>query len=283
MINMNSKPIQVNSSGGFVRLVDYMGDDSSPAQAARVSYGAGTKTVTEDKDLTRFLMRHEHFSPFAMAQVKIHMKFPIFIHNQMVRHDRFHWNLMSGRYSVMPEEKWSPEQEELRAQGKGNKQVGSGELSFDHAKRAREILITANDDAQNSYEILLEHGVCREQARTILPLGQYSEGYATANLGDWLLFLKQRLAPGAQKEIQEYAIAISQILQRLFPTVMQAWEDYQLNAVTFSAQEMIWLRETLASNVKLLDANPDMRKESIRSVGITNIREAQEFWKKLKG
>jgi len=279
---MNHKQIPVNSSGGFVRLVDHMGDDSSPAQAARVSYGAGTKTITEDKDLTRFLMRHEHFSPFAMAQVKLHMRFPIFIHNQMVRHDRFHWNLMSGRYSVMPDEKWIPEEEEIRAQGTGNKQVGNAMMLDYQAERAHTILSYANNEAQDSYDLLLGLGVCREQARTVLPMGQYSEGYATANLGDWLLFLKQRLAPGAQKEIQEYATAIRDILRELFPTVMQACEDYQLNAVTFSAQEMIWIREALASNVKLLDANPDTRKQSIRSVGITNTREAQEFWKKLK-
>ena len=280
---MNHQQIPVNSSGGFVRLVDHMGDDSSPAQAARVSYSKGTKTVTEDKDLTRFLMRHEHFSPFAMAQVKLHMRFPLFVHAQMVRHDRFHWNLMSGRYSVMPEEKWVPTPEEVRGQGKGNKQVGDGELDTETSIGTSGLIRNAYRTSMCAYEQMLSDGVCREQARVVLPLGQYSEGYATANLGDWLLFLKQRLAPGAQKEIREYAEVIRDILFTLFPTIMQAWEDYQLNAVTFSAQEMIWIREALASNVKVLNANPDTRKKSIRSVGITNVREAQEFWKKLKG
>ena len=283
LIEKWSKP-QIVDVEGFVRLVDYMGDDSAVPQAARVSYAGGTKTVREDDQLTRFLMRHEHYSPFAMCQVKLHLRLPIFVHNQFIRHDRFAWNVMSGRYSEMPKEKWQPaEPRYVRGQGKGNKQVGNGELDPMHQGVLMQDVLEFNESSQAEYESLLELGMCREQARTVLPMGQYTEAYVTANLGDWLLFLKARLSPHAQVEIKLFAEAIHNIFADLFPATMGAFDDYQFNSVTFSAQEMIWLREALASNVKLLDANPDTRKESIRSAGITHIRDAQEFLKKLKG
>ena len=185
-------PPQVVDNEGFVRLIDYMGSDAAIPQAARVSYGAGTKTVREDSQLIRFLMRNEHFSPFAMCQVKLHLRLPIFVHNQFVRHDRFHWNVMSARYSEMPEESWQPKPVEVRGQGQGNKQVGNGSMSPDAQAKASMDIARSYHQGRRTYEQLLEDGVCREQARTVLPMGQYTEAYVTANLGDWLLFLKAR-------------------------------------------------------------------------------------------
>ena len=283
LIEKWSKP-QVVDAEGFVRLVDFMGDDPAIPQAARVSYAGGTKTVREDSVLTRFLMRHEHYSPFAMAQVKLHLRLPIYVHNQFVRHDRFAWNVMSGRYSEMPKEKWQPaDPTDVRGQGKGNKQVGNGVLDPMHQGVLMQDVIEFNLASQAKYEELLDLGMCREQARTVLPMGQYTEAYVTANLGDWLLFLKARLSPHAQVEIKLFAEAIHNIFVDLFPNTMSAFDDYQFNSVTFSAQEMLWIREALASNVKLLDANPEDRKKSLELVGIESGRERQEFWKKLRG
>lgn len=234
---MSSKIEVLNS--GFVQLIDHMGTDESISQAARVSYAKGTRKVSEDRDLIRFLMRHEHYSPFACCQVKLHLRVPLFVIGQMHRHDRFHWSMMSARYSVMPDEKWEPvSHSDLRGQGVGNKQVGNGQLDEMYALVAYDSLRAANQASQAAYQDLLATGVCREQARTVLPVGQYTEGFVTANLGDWMLFLKQRLSDHSQLEIQVYAQAIEQILNELFPICMEAFRDYQLNRVIFSAQEM---------------------------------------------
>lgn len=275
--------------GGHIRLVDFMGEDSSVPQAARVSYGKGTKTVLEDNNLIRFLMRRAHFSPFSMVQVKLHVRTPLFINSQWLRHDRMHWNLLSARYSVMPEDCWEPAPEDIRGQGTGNKQVGNGKLDSEVTTEASKLIAASNTNQKFVYDTLLNMGVCREQARTVLPVGQYTEGYVTANLGDWLLFLKQRLDPHAQKEIRVFAIAISEIFEKLFPVTMQAFYDYQLNAVTFSAQEMDLLRAIL--NGKTLDStynailpvywDAETRKE-ILSEYIPTKRERQEFWQKIK-
>ena len=230
------KRINVLDSG-FVTYIDHMGDDAAIPQAARVSYQKGTKSVRSDEDLIRFLMRHEHYSPFAMCQIKLHVRLPIFVHNQWIRHDRFAWNMMSGRYSEMPDEKWTPTISELRAQGATNKQVGEGKIPEDKAVRAQDLIAGIYSENVADYQHLLELGVCREQARTILPMGQYTEGFVTANLGDWMLFLKQRLDSHAQKEIQVYAEAVLEILTDLFPISMRAFIDYQVQGIRLSSAE----------------------------------------------
>ena len=240
------KPIPVLNDG-FCKYIDHMGTDESISQAARVSYAKGTRKVSEDRDLIRFLMRHEHYSPFSMATIKFHLRLPIFIHNQFIRHDRFHWNMMSGRYSVMPDEKWAPAlPEDIRGQGQGNKQVGNGKLDVEAEEDAFIAIESANHNSQLNYQELLNLGVCREQARAVLPQGQYTEGVVTANLGDWMLLLKQRLDPHAQLEIQVYAQAIEKILNELFPICMEAFRDYQLNRVVLSAAEHEVLMQLLA-------------------------------------
>lgn len=299
----SNKPTKVLNDG-FVRLIDFMGEDESIAQAARVSYAKGTKKVSEDRDLIRFLMRHEHYSPFACCQVKLHLRVPLFIIGQMHRHDRFHWSMMSARYSVMPDEKWAPVlPEDIRGQGQGNKQVGNGKLDVEAEEDAFIAIESANENAQMNYQELLNLGVCREQARAVLPVGQYTEGFVTANLGDWMLFLKQRLDPHSQKEIRVYAEAIEQILNQLFPVCMEAFRDYQLNRVVLSAAEAkaihYWLDRSYFNNhefvptpededgpdydgVNFANAKRDTIVQLLGLSGIINKRETEEFIAKFK-
>ena len=260
---------------GHVRLVDYMGDDAAIPQAARVSYGEGTQLI-------RFLMRHEHFSPFAMCQVKFHVRLPIYVHNQWVRHDRFHWNVMSGRYSEMPEECWTPQPQDIRGQGVGNKQVANGGLDEDAQRVAHNMIGKTYHVIRRAYECMLDDGVGREQARTVLPMGQYTEAYVTANLGDWMLFLRQRMDPHAQYEIRVYAMKVYEILLQLFPVTMQAFMDYQVNSVRLSAQEWAATQNALGSFVEDLTEEPEQRKNFL-SKFIPTKRERQEFWKKIRG
>lgn len=275
---MSSKIEVLNN--GFVDLIDRMGTDESISQAARVSYAKGTRKVSEDRDLIRFLMRHEHYSPFSMAQVKFHLRLPLFVHAQFIRHDRFAWNMMSGRYSVMPDEKWQPVlPEDVRGQGQGNKQVGNGKLSEIAEQDIYAAIQSANQHSQFVYQELLGLGACREQARTVLPQGQYTEGVVTANLGDWMLLLKQRLDPHAQSEIQVYAQAIEKILNELFPICMEAFRDYQLNRVIFSAQEMKIINALLQEDSNLVEQHLD--SFGLFQEQLPNKREREEFLKKI--
>lgn len=301
------KPIRVLNDGA-VRLIDHMGTDESISQAARCSYAKGTRQVSEDRTLIRFLMRHEHYSPFSMATVKFHLRLPVFIHNQLIRHMGLHWNVMSGRYSVMPDEKWEPSADaKLRGQGTGNKQVGNGELE-DGGTEGALTIISHNLNTQKTYEELLAMGVCREQARTILPMGQYTECFVTGNLGEWMQVLRQRLDPHAQAEVRVYAEAIQQILNSLFPICMEAFRDYQLNRVVLSAAEYEVLVQLLAgkslrrgpySAAELAAAYPQMTvgiEENLEGMRLqkeqeeneiylpailTNKREREEFLKKI--
>ena len=209
-------------------------------------------------------------------------------------HDRFHWNVMSGRYSKMPAEAWTPSPKDIRGQGTGNKQVASGEMSEDLQRWASSRIAQMCHAIRTAYKDLLDSGVGREQARTVLPLGQYTEAYVTANLGDWLLFLKQRLDPHAQLEIKAYAEAVYNILQNLFPVTMKAFADYQLGGVKFSIQEMRTLKSMLngamgnwldehgnpSGGVHLNELIPKRRKEILKTF-INSKRERAEFWNKI--
>tara|TARA_R110002110_G_scaffold23170_5_gene88722 strand:+ start:1219 stop:2061 length:843 start_codon:yes stop_codon:yes gene_type:complete len=266
---------------GFVRLIDYFGSDEAIAQAARVSYSKGTKTVQDDANLVRYLMRHEHFSPFSMCQVKLHARMPLFINVQWLRHDRFHWNLMSARYSVMPKEKWLGDTE-WRMPSSTNKQAGDALLDTTTQIEADTIQSTAYSLSERYYQELLELNVCREQARSVLAFGQYTEGFVTANLGDWLLFLRQRMDPHAQKEIQVYANVIYDILYELFPVTMQAFIDYQYKSVSFSRLEMNVVRDLLSKNINIFDLTPSERVKLLEEHGLDSKRERVEFFKKIK-
>lgn len=217
-----------------VRLVDSMGDDSSIVQAARVSYGQGTKSVNEDRQLIRYLMRHWHTTPFEMVEFKFHVKAPIFVARQWLRHRTASVNELSARYSVVKDEFWLPE--EYRNQSKMNKQCSSLEGFFDEA--ALKSQTYSCEVAFNVYEGLLERGISRELARTHLPQSAMTEFYWKINLHNLFHFLRLRMHEHAQKEIRDLACEMFKIIKPIVPIACEAFEDYRLNSVTFSGPEL---------------------------------------------
>lgn len=274
------KPTPVLNAGS-IRLVDYMGSDDAIVQAARVSYGEGTKTVREDTDLIRYLMRHKHYSPFASCTVKVHVRAPIAVFRQWVRHDRMWWSEISGRYSVLTPDTWEPtEDNPWRVQSTSNKQCSEGEADNDAAGLLSEELHEGYESINSAYNKLLGAGAPREQARMVTSVGTYSEAYVTASLGDWMLFLGLRLHPHAQYEIRAYAQVLQSMLEDAFPKAMRAFADYQLGGVTFSAEEMKWIREAVRPAVEQMKLDPELRKTSLESC-ISTKRERMEFWRKI--
>lgn len=262
---------------GFIALIDVMGNDDSPAEAARVSYQQGTKQVRDNSSLVRFLMRHKHYSPFASATAKFHVRLPLFVRDQWVRHDRFSFSMASYRYSQVPDYRWRPEGDNTwRSQSKENKQCSEGELGN---AEACDIILNASYKAQQSdYENLINAGAPREQARALTSVGAYTDMYVTASLGDWMLFLSQRLHSHAQYEIRVYAEIVLQELKVLFPNCMQAFEDYQLNARTFSSYEMEMTRSLISD--MLLELEPEERRKLL-SRYIPTQRERIEYFQKV--
>ncbi len=227
---------------GFVRLVDAMGDDRRIVQAARVSYGEGTKTVREDAALIDYLMRHRHTSPFEMVEFTFHVKAPIFVVRQWFRHRTASVNEISARYSVLKDEFYEPAPGELRAQSEVNKQAGEGRLPAAEAERASALLAAAGRDVYARYQELLALGVAREQARSVLPVGIYTEFYWKQDLHNLLHFLRLRLDHHAQAEIRAYARAVAEFVKARVPLVWRSFEEHVLNAHTLSASELEVLR-----------------------------------------
>lgn len=222
---------------GFVRLVDWMGSDSRIVQTARVSYGAGTKTVREDRQLIRYLMRHRHTSPFEHCEVAFHVKLPLFVFAQLVRHRMANVNSQSARYSVMKDEFYIPTS--LRKQSKTNRQGSEGEVD---ETELTQLIIEAARRGYETYEELLGVDVAREQARMVLSQNLYTEVYWKQDLHNLFHMLKLRTDSHAQQEIQEYANAMYEITKQLFPIAVEAWEDYSKDSVYFSALETSLLR-----------------------------------------
>lgn len=242
---------------GFVRLVDFMGDDSSIVQSARVSYGKGTKSVREDTTLIRYLMRHQHTSPFEMVELKFHIRLPIFVARQWIRHRTASVNEYSGRYSEMTDDFYIPEQNQIRTQDEVNKQ-GRSDKQIDDAT-AQEVLQSMQQHQKNSYDEYLNYlgkGVAREIARINLPLSSYTEWYWKIDLHNLFRFLKLRLDWHAQYEIRVYAEAIANIIKELYPISFKAFSDYILNSVTFSYAELSKIKKIFGKiNIEELDDN----------------------------
>ena len=230
---------------GFVRLVDVMGDDVRIVQAARVSYGEGTKTVREDAALIDYLMRHKHPSPFEMVEFTFHIKAPIFVIRQWFRHRTASVNEISARYSVMKDEFFLPSPADLRAQSKKNKQVGEGELPEDAARAAHDRIAESQRQAYAEYQGLLELGVARELAREVLPVGLYSEFYWKQNLHNLLHFLRLRLDWHAQAEIRAYADAVAGFVKQAVPLTWGSFEEHMLGGADLSRTELSVLRTML--------------------------------------
>ena len=243
---------------GFVRVIDYMGDDAAIVQAARVSYGRGTKRSRDDRGLINYLMRNWHTSPFEMCEIKLHVKLPIFVARQWIRHRTANVNEYSARYSVLDNEFYVPDREQLRAQSASNRQGRGDLLEADEAEQVIEIL---REDAMRSYahygEMLNEgpdgervdperQGLARELARMNLSLGFYTQWYWKVDLHNLMHFLRLRADPHAQFEIREYADVITnEIMKRWVPTTLAAFENYRLNGAQLSAQQLDVVRRLL--------------------------------------
>lgn len=258
---------------GFVRLVDYMGDDNAIVQAARVSYGAGTKTLSSDRQLIRYLMRHRHTTPFEMCELKFHVKLPIFVARQWIRHRTANVNEISGRYSEMVDEFYVPELEQIRPQSLVNKQ-GRSESAFEEAE-AQEIqaqLQQTQKELYTEYKDSLDKNLARELARINLPLSLYTEWYWKIDLHNLFHFLHLRLDAHAQYEIRVFAEAMATITKELFPIAYEAFEDYRLHSIGFTGPEIKIIQQLLSSK--------DFSLEQLVELGLSK-RESSEFVKKL--
>lgn len=243
---------------GFVRVIDYMGDDAAVVQAARVSYGRGTRRVSEDTGLIRYLMRHRHTTPFEMCEIKFHIKLPIFVARQWIRHRTANVNEYSARYSILDREFYIPDADHLAAQSSANRQ-GRGEALS--GPEAAEVLQMLREDASrcfDHYEQMLNEnpegtprepgrrGLARELARMNVTLNTYTQWYWKIDLHNLLHFLGLRADRHAQYEIRVYAERMSEVVAAWVPTVYGAFLDYRLDAMTFSGSMLTVLRKMLA-------------------------------------
>lgn len=253
----NTSPTEKCLDHGFVRLVDVMPrmvepEEGKPltadfaiCQAARVSYQIGTKSVNEDRGLIRYLMRHQHTTPFEMIEFKFHCSMPVFVARQWIRHRTANVNEMSGRYSVLPDKFYLPEPEQIRAQSKTNKQMTEGQIAEEDATNFATGLSMLCDQAYDAYEKALENGVGREQARMLLPVNLYTEWYWKIDLHNLLHFLKLRCDAHAQYEIRVFGDAMLKLVEPLVPWTIEAWNDFNpyRGAVTFSRLEFAKLKD----------------------------------------
>ena len=254
--NILYQPFEVLDHG-FVRVIDYMGDDSAIVQSARVSYGKGTKQISNDKGLIKYLMRHRHSTPFEMCEIKFHIKLPIFIARQWIRHRTANVNEYSARYSILDKEFYIPSMENVAAQSTINNQ-GRGEvLSSDEAAEVISILKKDAEQTYANYETLLNEnpngeaiddskpGVARELARMNLTLNTYTQWYWKIDLNNLLHFLALRADAHAQYEIRVYADIMMDIVKKWVPIAADAFEDYRIGGTEVSAKEINLLKKLL--------------------------------------
>ena len=250
------RPIEVLDHG-FIRVIDYMGDDSSIVQSARVSYGKGTKKISNDKGLIKYLMRHRHSTPFEMCEIKYHIKLPIFIARQWIRHRTANVNEYSARYSILDKEFYIPSAENLAAQSAINNQGRGDALTDDEASNVIQILKKDAEQTYSNYETLLNEssegniidesksGIARELARMNLTLNTYTQWYWKIDLNNLLHFLALRADDHAQYEIRVYADAMLDIVKKWVPLTYEAFEDYRIGGTELSAKEVNLMRKLL--------------------------------------
>lgn len=265
---------------GFIRLIDYMGDDASIVQAARVSYGKGTKKLSQDRGLIRYLMRHRHTTPFEMCEIKLHVKLPIFIARQWIRHRTANVNEYSARYSVLDKEFYLPdyiaEQSTINNQGRGR--LISDDLKQDYKTRIK----NHSDNSYDIYQYLLNEeddksnqntdrpGLARELSRMVLPTNYYTQWYWKVDLHNLLHFISLRADSHAQYEFRVYAEIIAELVQKWVPLTYEAFEDYRMGGLYLSKQERNLLQ-------KLIDGE----KIDQNASGLSN-REWLEFCDKFQ-
>ncbi|MBP5519769.1 MAG: FAD-dependent thymidylate synthase [Treponema sp.] len=252
---------------GFVRLVDYFGGDQRIVQSARVSYGEGTKTVSQDGALIDYLLRHQHTSPFEQVVMTFHVKMPIFVARQWVRHRTGRMNEVSGRYSIMKDEFYVPQADKVAPQSKDNKQGRSNE-AFDKSTAEKIInqLEAGQKEAYENYSELIDNGLAREIARINLPLSLYTEFYWEMDLHNLFHFLKLRLDSHAQYEIRVYAEVILEMCRKVAPMATESFINNMNNGVNFNGEEMDALRKVLAGEPNPLEGKKlDRFNEKIKT------------------
>lgn len=258
---------------GFIRVIDYMGNDDAIVQAARVSYGKGTKSVREDAGLISYLMRHMHTTPFEMCEIKLHVKLPIFVARQWIRHRTANVNEYSARYSILDREFYVPSPEHLNVQSTSNRQGRGERLAADEAQR---ILRIIRDDSQRAYDHYIDllnegpqgqpldpdrAGLSRELARMNLTLNFYTQWYWKIDLHNLMHFLQLRADAHAQYEIRVYADAMLRIMEAWVPKTYAAFLDHRLNSVRFSGPALKVIRRMLGGEKITLENSGLSRRE----------------------
>jgi thymidylate synthase (FAD) len=275
---------------GFLRVIDYMGDDAAVVQAARVSYGRGTKKVSEDRGLIMYLMRHWHTTPFEMAEIKFHVKLPIFVARQWIRHRTASINEYSARYSILDKEFYIPDEAHLAAQSSVNRQ-GRGELlTGDEAARVLDLLRSDAEKAHADYAWMLNEnpdstvadpnrsGLARELARMNLTLNTYTQWYWKTNLHNLMHFLRLRADSHAQYEIRVYAEKMLDVLRRWTPLTYEAFLEYRLGAVSLSRSALDVVKKLIAGQQVTLETcglSPREWRELMEVLKETEARGAQ--------
>ncbi len=270
---------------GFVSLIDYMGSDESIEQAARVSYGAGTRKVSQTRGLIRYLRRHHHTTPSEMVELKFHCAMPMFVARQWIRHRTASVNEYSGRYSLMPLLFYKPDMEHFARQSESNKQGREGVAAPEEVYReAVERWERTRRAASDDYGWLVGEDVARELARIDLPLSTYTQWYWKIDLHNLLHFLRLRAAPNAQWEIQEYARVMAGMLKRVAPMSFEAWVDYDFGAEPMSRGELLALSRLLEpgdSGVRPRAGARELESGALKELGLSP-REIREFREKLE-
>jgi thymidylate synthase (FAD) len=230
---------------GFVALVDYMGDDAAIVQAARVSYGRGTRSTRDDRGLIRYLLRHRHTTPFEMVELKFLVRLPIFVARQWIRHRSASTNEYSARYSIVPDEYEVPPPDEVRHQSTRNRQGRGEPLAADIVERFRTDLERVSGDAYAVYTRALDAGVARETARLVLPVAYYTQWYWKVNLWNLFHFLSLRLDAHAQEEIRLYAAEVARLGRLVCPVAFEAFDEFVVDGLTLGRREQEALRRIL--------------------------------------
>ena len=264
------KPFKVLDHG-FVRVIDYMGDDASIVQAARVSYGKGTKKLNQDKNLINYLLSHKHTTPFEMNEIKFHIKLPIFVARQWIRHRTANVNEYSARYSILDNEFYIPKNQDIKPQSKQNNQGREGDLDNELRK---EYVTQIRDNSQNNFSLyhnLLNSsekgeviddqkiGIARELARMVLPLNAYTQWYWKIDLHNLMHFLALRFDPHAQYEIRVYAKIMTDILKKWVPLTYEAFIRNKVGSLTLSSDAVNYLQSKL--NDKSFDESKVSKRE----------------------
>ena len=248
MIEVKEKKLHEH---GFVRLIDVMGDDNSIADAARVSYGKGTRTVSDNRNLIRYLVRHKHTSPLEMVEVKFHLKLPIFVMRQLVRHRTASLNEYSGRYSIMSDDCYEPDDDYIQPQSQSNNQGRAGELPDTWKQNYKQKIRDITYKCLVAYKFLIGNetishgGLTRELARIVLPVSNYTECYWKMDLHNFFHFCRLRMDDHAQQEIQDYAKVMYEMVKPEVPIATEAFEDYSLNSISLSRMEKNVLQYTI--------------------------------------